>query len=222
MLWQDFFHFLKCTCTAHFPQAERERDITVEHLADIDRLVNESLQMLSRFQDLNTKILPLMEDYLIALRSRDNTPASLLRMDKEHEEEMINNYTSDVKSKIQERERERQEDKKARIAEKKTTLMQELKEDLTTLASAPPAPAAAEAVEPAKELKIEVHATAVHHEKVEPIVAHAQSHEISHNQAVNQLPFFRCVSPKATTYIDLWNSHQELKSGQKTLALIEH
>ena len=37
-------------------QAERERDITVEHLADIDRLVNESLQMLSRFQDLNTKV----------------------------------------------------------------------------------------------------------------------------------------------------------------------
>ena len=82
-------------------QAERERDITVEHLADIDRLVNESLQMLSRFQDLNTKILPLMEDYLIALRSRDNTPASLLRMDKNHEEEMINNYTSDMKAKIQ-------------------------------------------------------------------------------------------------------------------------
>ena len=82
-------------------QAERERDITVEHLVDIDRLVNESLQMLSRFQDLNTKILPLMEDYLIALRSRDNTPASLLRMDKQHEEEMINNYTSDIKAKIQ-------------------------------------------------------------------------------------------------------------------------
>ena len=29
-------------------QAEREREITIEHLADIDRLVNESLQMLSR------------------------------------------------------------------------------------------------------------------------------------------------------------------------------
>lgn len=174
--------------TAHFPQAERERDITVEHLADIDRLVNESLQMLSRFQDLNTKILPLMEDYLIALRSRDNTPASLLRMDKQHEEEMINNYTSDVKSKIQERERERAEDKKARIQDKKTTLKQE--KDLTTMASAPAKAAKVEPepVEPAKELKIEVHATAVHHEKVEPIVAHAQSHEISHNQAVNQLP----------------------------------
>merc|ERR1711971_1194090 len=87
---QHFRHLLETS----LDQAERERDITVEHLADIDRLVNESLQMLSRFQDLDTKILPLMEDYLIALRSRDNTPASLLRMDKQHVEEMINNYTS--------------------------------------------------------------------------------------------------------------------------------
>lgn len=32
------------------------------------RLVNESLQMLTRYPELNTKILPLMEDYLVALR----------------------------------------------------------------------------------------------------------------------------------------------------------
>ena len=32
------------------------------------RLVNESLQMLARYPELNTKILPLMEDYLVALR----------------------------------------------------------------------------------------------------------------------------------------------------------
>ena len=83
-----------------FLQAEREREITIDHLSDIDRLVNESLEMLSRNEDLNTKILPLMEDYLIALRSRDNTPASLLRMDKEHEEEMIDNYTNDIQRKI--------------------------------------------------------------------------------------------------------------------------
>ena len=102
--WITFVYIILliiCTTLSFILQAERERDITVEHLADIDRLVNESLQMLSRFQDLNTKILPLMEDYLIALRSRDNTPASLLRMDKDHEEEMINNYTSDMKSRIQ-------------------------------------------------------------------------------------------------------------------------
>merc|ERR1712073_102143 len=181
---QHYKHLLE----TNMEQADRERDITVEHLADIDRLVNESLQMLSRFQDLNTKILPLMEDYLIALRSRDNTPASLLRMDKQHEEEMINNYTSDIKAKIQERERERIEEKKQRIAsEKKTTSKSQSgegkvpSEESTTVASAPAA--VGTAVEPAKELKIEVHATAVHHEKLEPIVAHAQSHEISHNQA---------------------------------------
>ena len=90
---------------------------------------------------------------------------------------------------ILERERERIEEKKQRIAsEKKTTKSQSEKipsEESTTAASAPAA--VGTAVEPAKELKIEVHATAVHHEKLEPIVAHAQSHEISHNQAVNQL-----------------------------------
>lgn len=75
--------------------------MTVDHLADIDRLVNESLEMLSRYEELNAKILPLMEDYLIALRSRDNTPASLLRMDKDHEKEMIDNYANEIKQKIQ-------------------------------------------------------------------------------------------------------------------------
>ena len=83
-----------------FVQADREREITIEHLADIDRLVNESLQMLSSYPDLNTKILPLMEDYLIALRSRDNTPAPLLSMDREHEEQMINNYRAEMEAKI--------------------------------------------------------------------------------------------------------------------------
>ncbi len=84
-----------------FEQAEREREITIEHLADIDRLVNESLEMLGRYDELSAKILPLMEDYLIALRSRDNTPASLLRMDREHEREMIDNYTNDIRRKIE-------------------------------------------------------------------------------------------------------------------------
>ena len=74
--------------------------MTIEHLADIDRLVNESLHMLSRYDELNAKILPLMEDYLIALRSRDKTPASLLRMDKQHEKELIDNYTTGIQQKI--------------------------------------------------------------------------------------------------------------------------
>ena len=75
--------------------------MTIDHLSDIDRLVNESLEMLSRYEDLNAKILPLMEDYLIALRSRDGTPAALLRMDREHEQDMIDGYATDIKEKIQ-------------------------------------------------------------------------------------------------------------------------
>merc|ERR1712083_306005 len=94
-------------------------EMTIEHLADIDRLVNESLHMLSRYEELNAKVLPLMEDYLIALRSRDKTPASLLRMDKQHEKELIDNYTTGIQQKIKERERERMEEKRQRIEERK-------------------------------------------------------------------------------------------------------
>jgi amyloid beta A4 protein len=191
---QHFRHLLETS----LEQAERERDITVEHLADIDRLVNESLQMLSRFQDLNTKILPLMEDYLIALRSRDNTPASLLRMYKDHEEEMINNYTSDMKSRIQERERERTEEKKQRVSGKKmattiTTGKVEETPKLIEVEASTTESAVSQQLEDGgsevaasdgtKELKIEVHATAVHHEKLDPIVAHAQAHDLSHESA---------------------------------------
>ena len=61
---QHFRHLLETS----FEQAERERGVTVDHLADIDRLVNESLEMLARYEELNAKILPLMEDYLVALR----------------------------------------------------------------------------------------------------------------------------------------------------------
>merc|ERR1712203_1146041 len=112
---RHFRHLLEMS----FEQAERERDMTIEHLADIDRLVNESLHMLSRYDQLNAKVLPLMEDYLIALRSRDKTPASLLRMDKQHEKELIDNYTTGIQQKIKERERERMEEKRQRIEERK-------------------------------------------------------------------------------------------------------
>merc|ERR550519_1725366 len=112
---QHYKHLLE----TNMEQADREKEITIEHLADIDRLVNESLQMLARYPELNTKILPLMEDYLVALRSRDNTPAPLLNMDREHEEQMINNFRSEMESKIREKEREQQEEKNERIREKK-------------------------------------------------------------------------------------------------------
>ena len=95
-----------------------------------------------------------------------------------------------------ERERERLEEKKQRESEKTTSKAEEEvkaeeAEESTTL----PSPAINE-VEPAKELKIEVHATAVHHEQIQPIVAHAQSHEISHEHAVSCSDFVYRVGHK--------------------------
>ena len=100
-----------------------------------------------------------------------------------------------------ERERERLEEKKQRESEKTTSKAEEEvkaaeAEESTTL----PSPAINE-VEPAKELKIEVHATAVHHEQIQPIVAHAQSHEISHEHAVSCSDFVYRVGHK------FWNQN---------------
>jgi len=180
---QHYKHLLE----TNMEQADREKEITVEHLADIDRLVNESLQMLARYPELNTKILPLMEDYLVALRSRDNTPAPLLNMDREHEEQMINNFRSEMEEKMKEKEREQQEEKQER--EKK----EEEEEVATKVVEVVTEEVVSEAdnqegqTEPAlpkdESIKVEVHATAVHHELLEPKVAHAQAHEISHSQA---------------------------------------
>merc|ERR1719278_1145236 len=142
-------------------QADREKEITIEHLADIDRLVNESLQMLARYPELNTKILPLMEDYLVALRSRDNTPAPLLNMDKEHEEQMINNFRAEMEAKIREKEREQQEEKNERIQEKKAEEAELSTESLaaTETAETEPTPGVNEMMG-GGDIKVEVHATA--------------------------------------------------------------
>ena len=47
--------------------------------------------------------------FFFTVRSRDNTPAPLLNMDREHEEQMINNFRSEMEEKIKEKEREKQE-----------------------------------------------------------------------------------------------------------------
>ena len=48
---------------------------------------------------------------MVCGRSRDNTPAPLLNMDKEHEEMMINNFRSEMEAKLREKEREQQQEK---------------------------------------------------------------------------------------------------------------
>ena len=106
-----------------------------------------------------------------------------------------------------ERERERMEEKRQRIEERKklmastttATKSVEKPEDtkgskVTTKKNDGDAPKAMPSKKDNKEelrqpqLKIEVHATATHHEaerQLEPKVAHSQSHDFSHGQAVS-------------------------------------
>jgi len=137
-----------------------------------------------------------MEDYLVALRSRDNTPAALLRMDRDHERQLIDGYKEEIEMRIRgegyltrenlpfdewllphaERERERQEEKLQRVHERKEAEKEEAEAATTSETTAS---------EAREDLKIEVHATATHHLQEEPVVAHARSHSFSHGQAVN-------------------------------------
>ncbi len=77
------------------------------------------------------------------------------------------------------------EEKRERVHERKTTATEEAPTtaETTTTEGAPPKQTP---VERENSLKIEVHATATHHKRLEPVVAHAQTHDLSHNQQVIQ------------------------------------
>ncbi|KAJ8680442.1 hypothetical protein QAD02_016229 [Eretmocerus hayati] len=104
-------------------QAQREKPATLEHLADIDRITNQSLLMLERYPELSSKIGKLMDDYVLALRSKDETPGLLLAMTREAEAAILDKFQADVASKQQEKEhqkqleRERKEQRKAERGE---------------------------------------------------------------------------------------------------------
>lgn len=109
--------------------AAREQPRTLERLTDIDRTVNQSMQMLKRFPELSTKIGQLMDDYIQALRSKDETPGALLAMTAEAEQAILDKYRDEVVSKQQERERQRLQEKARKEQRKKerTELREEKK-----------------------------------------------------------------------------------------------
>ncbi|XP_065158410.1 amyloid-beta-like protein isoform X2 [Atheta coriaria] len=109
--------------------AAREQPRTLERLTDIDRTVNQSMQMLKRFPELSAKIGQLMDDYIQALRSKDETPGALLAMTAEAEQAILDKYRDEVVSKQQERERQRLQEKARKEQRKKerTELREEKK-----------------------------------------------------------------------------------------------
>ncbi|XP_049794933.1 amyloid-beta-like protein [Schistocerca nitens] len=195
-----------------FEQAEREKAATLEHLTEIDRTVNQSLQMLERYPELRTKIGQLMEDYIQALRSKDETPGSLLAMTRDAEAAILEKYRADVAAKQEEKERQRQlekqrkEQRKKERAELSRQQQQQQQQDAPAEAAVIPAEedaaVAAVAPQPAVQAQAgqqappvqpaayssaappESETAAVHHQEEPPArVAHAQTHDVSHSEA---------------------------------------
>ncbi|XP_011349454.1 amyloid-beta-like protein isoform X2 [Ooceraea biroi] len=157
-------------------QAQREKPATLEHLAEIDRITNQSLLMLERYPDLSAKIGRLMDDYVLALRSKDETPGLLLAMTREAEAAILDKYQADVASKQQEKEhqkqleRARKEQRKAERGELRTE--QEQHEENNSAIDIKDIPQQSE--QPAA-------VAAMHNEGVIR-AAHSMTHDVSHSE----------------------------------------
>ena len=100
-------HLLSSGGTGGLEAAAQERPRTLERLIDIDRAVNQSMTMLRRYPSLSKKLSQLMEDYIQALRSKDDTPGSLLAMTEEAEAAILDKYRIEIERKVNEKERQR-------------------------------------------------------------------------------------------------------------------
>lgn len=100
-------HLLSSGGTGGLEAAAQERPRTLERLIDIDRAVNQSMTMLKRYPNLSKKLSQLMEDYIQALRSKDETPGSLLAMTEDAESAILDKYRIEIERKVNEKERQR-------------------------------------------------------------------------------------------------------------------
>ncbi|XP_076662701.1 amyloid-beta-like protein isoform X2 [Andrena cerasifolii] len=159
-------------------QAQREKPATLEHLAEIDRITNQSLLMLERYPDLSAKIGRLMDDYVLALRSKDETPGLLLAMTREAEAAILDKYQADVASKQQEKEhqkqleRARKEQRKAERGELRTE--QALQEENDSINDNKDAQQQQQPEQPS--------AVAAMHSEGLVRAAHSMTHDISHSE----------------------------------------
>lgn len=154
-------------------QAQREKPATLEHLAEIDRITNQSLLMLERYPDLSAKIGRLMDDYVLALRSKDETPGLLLAMTREAEAAILDKYQADVTSKQQEKEHQKQlervrkEQRKAERGELRTEQAQQEESD---------------SINDNKNIQQQPEQPAAMHSEGLVRAAHSLTHDISHSE----------------------------------------
>lgn len=100
-------HLLNSGGPGGLEAAASERPRTLERLIDIDRAVNQSMTMLKRYPELSAKISQLMNDYILALRSKDDIPGSSLGMSEEAEAAILDKYRIEIERKVAEKERQR-------------------------------------------------------------------------------------------------------------------
>lgn len=107
--------------------AAAERPRTLERLVDIDRAVNQSMAMLKRYPELNAKISQLMDDYIQALRSKDETPGAMLGMTEEAESAILDKFRVEIERKVAEKDRQRVAEKQRK--EQRSQEREKLRED---------------------------------------------------------------------------------------------
>ena len=97
---------------------------------------------------------------------------------------MINNFRSEMETKLRQ---EKEQEDAAKELTTETSIPETSQEWLETSTVQETVVEQEVAGDSRGDIKVEVHATAVHHDQVlEPKVAHAMSHEISHSQAVSK------------------------------------
>ncbi|XP_065347111.1 amyloid-beta-like protein isoform X3 [Cloeon dipterum] len=167
-------------------QADRERSLTLEHLVDIDKMVNQSLLMLDHYPELSAKIRVLMEDYLTALRTKDETPGSLLSMSRDSEAAILDKFRAEVQARQEEKdrqkmmERQRKEQRKAERLQQKEIQRHGESQKMDTHYDS-------DIVEEERALPSSLpsaEAPATLHTQHEPLPkpAHSQTHDISHGE----------------------------------------
>lgn len=120
-------HLLSSGGAGGLEAAASERPRTLERLVDIDRAVNQSMAMLKRYPELSSKLSQLMDDYIQALRSKDDTPGSMLGMTEDAEASILDKYRIEVERKVTEKERQRIAEKQRK--EQRSQEREKLRED---------------------------------------------------------------------------------------------
>ncbi|CAO1422906.1 unnamed protein product [Diamesa hyperborea] len=167
-------HLLSSGGTGGLEAAAQERPRTLERLIDIDRAVNQSMTMLKRYPNLSKKLSQLMEDYIQALRSKDETPGSLLAMTEDAESAILDKYRIEIERKVNEKERQRIAEKQRK--EQRAQEREKIREEKLRLQ--------AKNIEKVfLQRAVEEVAAAVAHQEVEPQMQHARAHDFGHGEA---------------------------------------